>query len=605
MHGKEAGMSSKSVRFGGKVAEILTQYKEGNTKGYDLLIHQLADPEIKSCSLLSWIQELRQAVTLLYKDFESLVSTVLKVRWEQHDPEVIDEYRALLVDLVSAQTLYLRLVLKMLIKKFLLNYKPMDETDEAKMKRMASESACFRHVHTTLQIIIKIVPMTPQFLMPALSDCFPFMRKDVYVQECYVKNLLVLTQYVPRLRQKILELIIEKLILLDVHAPRAEIEEAEDAEDSEDDMEDVMFEMDGVSEEVIEDKCNLREEEEEETTDSKKTIRPMKHPLANTLDVLMKIMLEYIHDTCHPNDEFNIDCTKDLYRNLLSIFEIVVLPTHACCHVQFFMFFICSFRQGLSDLFLDYLWKKIENPNTSQIVRQAAASYVASFLSRAKFVPIAAVRTGLDVMISWVHRYIDCQDGSTRSYADVNLHGTFYSVCQAIFYTFVFRHKNIIESEKGLLYARSLNLERIVTCRLNPLKVCLPTVVNMFATITRIHEIAFCYTVIERNNRAIIPVVTQTQCGTSTQLTNMNPLDSFFPFDPYILHMSATLIEPLYQLWEGQQVEDQQSSSEDEDNKEEECYSLYADKESLLPLGITPTAAMCVSPGFRSASFGT
>lgn len=38
---------------------------------------------------------------------------------------------------------------------------------------------------------------------------------------------------------------------------------------------------------------------------------------------------------------------------------------------------------------------------------------------------------------------------------------------------------------EGLEYLQSLNLERVVMCQLNPLKLCLPTVTSMFAAITR------------------------------------------------------------------------------------------------------------------------
>lgn len=38
---------------------------------------------------------------------------------------------------------------------------------------------------------------------------------------------------------------------------------------------------------------------------------------------------------------------------------------------------------------------------------------------------------------------------------------------------------------KGLRYLQSLNFERIVMSQLNPLKICLPSVVNFFAAITR------------------------------------------------------------------------------------------------------------------------
>ena len=45
---------------------------------------------------------------------------------------------------------------------------------------------------------------------------------------------------------------------------------------------------------------------------------------------------------------------------------------------------------------------------------------------------------------------------------------------------------------------------------------------------------AFCYTVIEKNNRQMLPVV-RSLGGGDAVTTNTNPLDSFFPFDPYLL----------------------------------------------------------------------
>lgn len=54
----------------------------------------------------------------------------------------------------------------------------------------------------------------------------------------------------------------------------------------------------------------------------------------------------------------------------------------------------------------------------------------------------------------------------------------------------------------------------------------------------RIHQIAFCDTVIERNNRSVLPVVSSQpadQAKGPLKLTSVNPLDSFFPFDPYLL----------------------------------------------------------------------
>ncbi len=50
----------------------------------------------------------------------------------------------------------------------------------------------------------------------------------------------------------------------------------------------------------------------------------------------------------------------------------------------------------------------------------------------------------------------------------------------------------------------------------------------------RKYQVVFCYTIIERNNRQVLPVV-HSSAGGDSVTTNTNPLDSFFPFDPYLL----------------------------------------------------------------------
>lgn len=43
--------------------------------------------------------------------------------------------------------------------------------------------------------------------------------------------------------------------------------------------------------------------------------------------------------------ELNWEVTKQLYRELLSVFDKLIFPTHASCHAQYLMFYICSFRK--------------------------------------------------------------------------------------------------------------------------------------------------------------------------------------------------------------------------------------------------------------------
>ena len=40
----------------------------------------------------------------------------------------------------------------------------------------------------------------------------------------------------------------------------------------------------------------------------------------------------------------NYEQTKSLFRDLLSVFNKILLPTHDSSHVQFLLFYICSFH---------------------------------------------------------------------------------------------------------------------------------------------------------------------------------------------------------------------------------------------------------------------
>ncbi|XP_028268436.1 RNA polymerase I-specific transcription initiation factor RRN3 [Parambassis ranga] len=532
----------KTVRFGGSVAETLEKHKRGDSSDYELLKHQLTDPEIKDGQIINWLQEFRNCVTKLNKEHEQLIYTILRLPWVGRSQAVVEEYMAFLGNLVSAQTVYLCTCLKMVVSHFTpkrvticeggVDISDSDDEDENLAKN-------FDQCHQALQLIIRYVPSTSRFLMPILHENFPFIQKSSSTLECYVHNLLRVTVYIPSIRRDILELIIGKMLKLDVSASRADIEEAEENaahnHTAERQTEEGLFDMD-----------------EDMSEDRPSTTTLTAHPVAERLDTLMAVMMAYIKDACHINGLFHADRTKELYKDLLSVFDKLILPTHASCHVQYTLFYLCSFKLALTEAFLDHLWKILQNPSQPAVLRQSAAGYMGSFLARAKFIPVVTVRACLDLLLSWIHRYIDSQDSSGRQVCcDISLHGPFYTACQAAFYAIIFRHRAMLEAnmKKGLEYLQSLNLERVVMCQLNPLKVCLPSVTSMFAAITRKYQVVFCYTIIEKNNRSVLPVV-RSSVGGDTVTTNTNPLDSFFPFDPYLLKRSGPLIEPLYQVWE-------------------------------------------------------
>ncbi|XP_036923564.1 RNA polymerase I-specific transcription initiation factor RRN3 [Sturnira hondurensis] len=543
----------KTVRFGGTVREVLLKYKKGETNDYELLKNQLSDPDIKDDQIINWLLEFRSSIMYLTKDFEQLISILLRLQWLNRSQTVVEEYLAFLGNLVSAQTVFLRPCLSMIASHFVpprvvikegdIDVSDSDDEDD-------NLPANFDTCHRALQIIARYVPSTPWFLMPILVEKFPFVRKSERTLECYVHNLLRISVYFPTLRHEILELVIEKLLKLDVSASRQDIEDAEE-----------VAAQTGGGTDAAEGLFNMDEDEvpEHETKADPERLSQMVHPVAERLDILLSLLLSYIKDVCYVDGKIDINKTKDLYRDLIIIFDKLLLPTHASCHVQFFMFYLCSFKLGFAEAFLEHLWKKLQDPNNPAIIRQAAGNYIGSLLARAKYIPLITVKSCLDLLVNWLHIYLNNQDSGTKAFCDVALHGPFYSACQAVFYTFVFRHKQLLSGnlKEGLRYLQSLNFERIVMSQLNPLKICLPSVVNFFAAITSKYQLVFCYTIIERNNRQMLPIIRNTAGGDSVQ-TCTNPLDTFFPFDPCVLKRSKKFIDSIYQIWEDMSAEELQ-----------------------------------------------
>lgn len=187
----------------------------------------------------------------------------------------------------------------------------------------------------------------------------------------------------------------------------------------------------------------------------------MNHKDGNTLDVLMAIMLQYVHDVCHGikeprrptklsedntvrlipeqlrdgkpvcqigtvhlsiNDdkrtvgcacggsEHDLDALKLLFTELKEVFSRIILCTHSSSHVQFLIFYLIALRPGLATIFLEFLRvKKFENPNCSRDVRRNAMAYMGSLLARGKFIPFSHVHSCLEIICMWCNSYLDNQ----------------------------------------------------------------------------------------------------------------------------------------------------------------------------------------------------
>lgn len=173
------------------------------------------------------------------------------------------------------------------------------------------------------------------------------------------------------------------------------------------------------------------------------------------------------------------------FHTLLSIFDRTIIRTFKSRYTQFLVFWYSSLDPEFSDLFQGLLVSKaLLEPDQPAVTRAAAASYIASFVSRAQFVDREGARRVTGVLCAFLRSHLDAFDAIVL--AGVALpsmahHSVFYAVAQAVFLIFCFRWRDLEEDscedeelieETGKKWMPELNvLKRVVTSALNPLKV--------------------------------------------------------------------------------------------------------------------------------------
>lgn len=188
-------------------------------------------------------------------------------------------------------------------------------------------------------------------------------------------------------------------------------------------------------------------------------------------------------------------------------------------------------------------------------IRQSAVGYIASLMARAKYIPLSLIKRTLHDLCTWAHDYIQKSDSSQNT-TSIKAHLVFYAVCEAIFYVIAFRSRDLTSTNENLTFLQSLQLSTLVTCHLNPLRVCLPAVATTFAGVTRAHQLAYCHTILERNARRKLATVYQNEV-----IMPEETLDTTFPFDPFMLKKSGAFITAIYQHFQPCDDEDSNGNS--------------------------------------------
>ncbi|XP_055548838.1 RNA polymerase I-specific transcription initiation factor RRN3 [Wyeomyia smithii] len=576
--------SQNKVRFEDLSVEAVLQdaLDTNRLQRFEQLLATVKEEQFDDGKFQQIFVESKRCVHLLNANFGMLVEALVSVNWLTRNELAREIYKEFVIELLVAHSNYTSLVVSKLVQGFI----PKDEDRSGLEYGSPTEVTVrfFEPIHDLIVRLKNVIPMIFDVILVHLRKQYPYFKKPTHVVCGYLHNMLFMTDYSPMFVEELLEIIFNRFLVIDVNAPRNEIEEAEFPEDDEQ-----VFSME-------EDLVAGQDAEEEMV---------MKLPLAETLDCCMERMMGFIEQRASSDNNSEAD---QMFRILLRLFDNHILPTHNTHHVQFLIFYVCSFKQSYVEYFITYLWKHVCNPNVSTPMRQASVGYIASMLARAKFVSLSLLKSTLHEFSNWVHHYIQQIDSMLSS--ALKAHMVFYSVCQAIFYVIAFRSRQLTVSSKNLTFLQSLQLSSIVTCHLNPLRVCLPAVATAFAGVTRAHQLAYCHTILERNARRKLATVYKNDSQTPEEC-----LDTFFPFDPYMLKKSSKRIDPIYLQYQASDAEETHAIQSPEGRSRKRYESMAEDVDDFLQESKRPrndcgaaselgemhfTYSYGVSPGFHS-----
>ncbi|KAI9245559.1 RNA polymerase I-specific transcription initiation factor RRN3 [Phascolomyces articulosus] len=632
------------------VTGALKEKEQGNPKRYDELVSLLlTDPNHvnapSTLKLYLWIQILSENVSRLDKSCATLVEAILDIDWGFRETKFAEVYVAFLEHLVTAHAFYVVPVLRQLVKGF--SYRPVVPS-YAKVAR----SEVYKRNHTALQSVLKLIPTSVMPLYEAIVAYIPKQRENSASQAAYIRNILDLINYVPYLRKQVLMLLITHMIQFDAHI-QIELDELQedvelqefkldfDADYASDDSDD---EYDSDQEDVEDDDefdpDGYHSDDETEKRDSEEKRKQKIESMTRKLDAMMLLLLRYLSnfamEGASPSER------TDLFNTLITIFDSTVVKTLKSRYTQFLIFYFCSIDvNAYPELFLNHLLEHMMDSARPGITRISCAMYVASYVARAKFLDVSSIQRSVNVLSAWCNDYMDHHE-FRNTQPDASKYDMFYAAMQAIMYIFCFRWRELI-SEEGLdelveesadmvhhqsqTKANSFhkgnqtimkvrgeedatvetvplitigahgdvtrnwcvglkNLPRLISSRLNPLKVCSDLVVNQFAHVARTTNFMYVHPIIQRNKKIVLSGMGHN--------TNLQAVQSFFPFDPYKLKTSSPFIDNIYSVWRGDNDEEDDYSSDDdssEDGDDESSSSSSEDEEIM-----TGMSAMSISP---------
>ncbi|THH11903.1 hypothetical protein EW145_g323 [Phellinidium pouzarii] len=640
------------------IDNALTQKAQGVSEHYDDLVRQF-NPiagQTQQLPVMAHAQQLRAYLTALAhvvskldRTHSTLVDAIVGMPWMAMEAAFVKTYISFIGMLVSARPEYLTLVLEQVAQNLTYHSarKALDAGFAESSAAPLTRRVVYDRVHNLLARLLALIPTLPTPLFPLLAYNFPHKRQNQAEHVTYIRNLLQLSDYCPELWDRILGLIVDRTIQIDVEI-QVELEELEvdgtsddgeeifhldvfdtvigqegDGSDSESDDEDNGDGLSDISSDAGSDDSDQKAIEEEQT--NVKHVRDMVSKLDSILEVIFK-HLGQLHaaiaaspsdspksppaptepsvadtslQTFNPLTQSNSErqaLAESHFHALLSIFEHTILRTFKSRYTQFLVFWYSSLDTQFRDRFLGTVVSTaLLEPEQPVVTRAAAASYVASYVSRAAFVARGEAQLVVRVLCQFLEIHLnefdafaqECAIGRAeqsqsqkQNYQSAEQHAVFYAAAQAVFLIFCFRWRDLMQQDENegdmdefggtivgnggaaiRAWMPQLNvMQRVVNSPLNPLKVCSSNVVQQFARVAQRVGFIYCFSILEANKRSDYSPDAKSRRGANTLTATMSQS----------LPRSCKYIDGIYRDWTSVAIDDSEEEDEDENDENED-----------------------------------
>jgi hypothetical protein len=356
-------------------------HSEGNSSAYYEVVEAVREPnEPGLCQLFGALSQIVMVLAQSPEETEELVDAIFKYEFLSGE-NANSAFTKLILHLISSNSIYVLPSFQNLLRHLKV---PDGEVDAACLVR-------FELIHKTIEQMLKIVPTGSSNIFVALSKCYPHKRHAVAVHELFVKQLLRIADYAPMLKSRILGLIVEKLVDLDVEIKLEQLElepeedyaegiEGGDQEFDEDieSFESVGYEQGGAEVDALID--------EQAGADVDERIDVM----ADKLDTIMCMVFAYLVQQMGSEQTqtrtlqgatfpLHVATTvsntpskasREMFSILLKVFGESVLKTHESKYVQFVLFIACQYSSDFADEFIGLLEQVLFAQDVEQLEQQ-------------------------------------------------------------------------------------------------------------------------------------------------------------------------------------------------------------------------------------------